>query len=416
MTPDLPFPTMLNAGEALRQILDASLRLNAEVVPLGRSFGRTLASDVVSDRDIPPFANSSMDGYAVRRSDLEGATAGKPIRLPLQGESRAGKPFSRSLGPQSAIRVMTGAKVPDGADAVVPVEHTGPESDGSVTFQSCPPASANIRLVGEDIKKGELVMPRGKVITPSHAAVLASLGRASARVTKPPRVAIVPTGDEVVAPGRKLREGQIYNSSSIALAGMVTECGAQPRLLGIAGDTKTRVKEAIRGALKDDVVLVTGGVSVGRYDIVRDVLADLGVKIRFWQVNIKPGKPLVFGTKGKKLVFGLPGNPVSTGVTFLQFVRPALQKMLGRKDLRLSRLTAVADEPLRKTDGKRHFIRGIVRQEEGSFRVRTTGSQSSGVMSSLLKANCLIILPEEKVEVKVGEEVEVEMLPAGEWR
>ena len=407
---------MVNSEDALRIILEATPLLKAESVLLDRSFGRTVAEEIIARANLPAFPNSSMDGYAIRRSDVEGATPAHPVTLGIAGESRAGTVFHGPLPGRSAIRIMTGAKVPEGADAVIPVEDVSGDGKKAVVVSGTPHPSENIRFPGEDVSLGESVMRAGEVITPAHAGVLASLGCAQIRVTRRPRVAIIATGDEIVEPGRKLRDGQIYNSTSFTLQGLVGEAGAKARFIGTGGDRKSRIRMLLRDALRADVVLVTGGVSVGRYDVVKEVLAETGVDILFWKVNIKPGRPLVFGIARGTLVFGLPGNPVSTGVTFLQFVRPALLKMLGRRVTTLPRLLAVTDEHLKKSDGKRHYLRGFVRQEGGRLRVRTTGSQSSGVMSSLLKANCLIVLPEEVPEVPPGGEVTVELLPSATLR
>ncbi len=407
---------MVNAEEALRIILEAAPLLKSETVLLARSFGRTVAEDVVARGNLPQFPNSSMDGFAVRRSDVDGATSSNPVTLVVAGESRAGTVFNGPLPKKSAIRIMTGARVPEGADAVIPHEETAGDGQNAVSVSATPRLAENIRLAGEDIAAGESVMRAGELITPAHAGVLASLGYARIRVCRRPRVALIATGDEIVEPGKRLRDGQIYNSTSFALQALVVESGAKVRFLGIGGDKKSRIRTLLRDALRDDVVIVTGGVSVGRYDVVKEVLAEIGVEILFWKVNIRPGRPMVFGAKEGSLVFGLPGNPVSTGVTFLQFVRPALLKMLGHRELSLTRLQAVSDGHLKKSDGKRHYLRGIVRQEGGALRVRTTGSQSSGVLSSLLKANCLIVLPETVSEVPPGGEVTVELLPSASIR
>lgn len=402
---------MVNADEALRIILEAAPLLKSESVPLTRSYGRTVAEEVVARRNLPPFRNSSMDGFAVRSADLSAATSASPVTLPVAGESRAGVAFNGPLPRRSAVRIMTGARVPEGADAVIPVEETAGDGQNDVILAAAPRPLENIRSPGEDIAAGESVMRPGEVITPAHAGVLASLGHAEIRVRRRPRVAIIATGDEIVEPGRPLRDGQIYNSTSYALQALVGEAGARVRFLGIGGDRKSRIRSFLRDALRDDVVIVTGGVSVGRYDVVKEVLAEYGVGILFWKVNIRPGRPMVFGAKKGSLVFGLPGNPVSTGVTFLQFVRPALLTMLGHTAPGLTRLRAISDEPLKKSDGKRHYLRGVVRQEGGALHVRTTGSQGSGVMSSLLKANCLIVLPETAADVPPGSEVTIELLP-----
>jgi len=401
---------MINADRALRIILGAVPPPGRETVDLRDASGRTAAEHIVADRDIPPFRNSSMDGYAVRHAELKGASPGRPVTLTVAGESSAGNPFTGRMGKGEAIRIMTGGKLPSGADAVVPVEKTNEKSPRAVTFDAPARKGDFVRLPGEDIPRGHRVIAKGELLTPYHAGILAATGHAKVRVSVRPRVGILATGDELVGPGRTPGEGKIRNSSSYALLGLVKEAGARARLLGIVRDRKKSIRKKIREGLAFDVLLMTGGVSVGAHDYVGEALRRAGVDIRFWRVNIRPGSPLLFGVADGTLVFGLPGNPVSTAVTFLQFVRPALGKMLGRNDLFPVRVRAFTDEPLRVKDGKKSYMRGIVREENGVLRVKTTGSQSSGVMTSLLRANCLILIPEGTVAVSGGSPVEIEFL------
>lgn len=401
---------LLNADKALTLILKSVTGLSAEKVKLREALGRTLARDIVARENIPPFDNSSMDGYAVLSSNLSSASKRKPVVLSLAGEASAGHVFRRKLQKGQAVRIMTGGKIPEGADAVVPVEIVEELDDKRIRLVSPVKSGANIRRAGEDIKKASLALRRGDVITPGRVGVLAALGYTKVHVTRKPKVNILATGNELVPVREKPKEGQIRNSSSPMLRAYVELAGGDARFLGIVGDKKKQLRKALAASLDADVVLVTGGVSVGKYDMVKDVLRDLGVRIKFWRVNIKPGKPLLFGTFGKTLVFGLPGNPASTGVTFLQFVRPALYAMLGRTAVKPQRMTAILDEPIAKRDAKRHFVRAVAAPINGVLHVKTTGSQSSGMVSSLAKANCLIIIPENLSTLKKGSTVEIEMM------
>lgn len=401
---------LLNADKALAIILKSVKALPPEKVKLRAALGRTLAQNVVAREHLPPFNNSSMDGYAVVASDLARASRGRPVLLSVMGEARAGKVFRGKVKPGEVVRIMTGGKIPEGADAVVPIELVKQVDETHIQVSSPVKAGANIRRAGEDIEKNTVALRRGELLTPGRLGVLAALGYAKVPVVRRPRVNLIATGDELVPVRKKPREGQVRNSSAYVLRAFVERAGGKAVFLGIVADRRKRLRKALARGLKADVLLVTGGVSVGKYDLVKDVLNELGVRIKFWRVNIKPGKPLLFGTFGTTLVFGLPGNPASTGVTFLQFVRPALLAMLGRSPQSMQRVVAVLDEPLAKHDGKRHFVRGIASEVNGVLHVRTTGSQSSGMVSSLSKANCLIIIPEDVSALKKGRRVEIELL------
>jgi molybdopterin molybdotransferase len=401
---------MLNADKALQIILKTAKPLSRERVKLRNALGRTLAEDVVANENVPSFNNSAMDGFALRSSDISRASKNTPITLALVGESSAGSVFQPKLGKGAAVRIMTGAKIPDGADAIVPVELANVLDDTHVQFLSATKKGSHVRRAGEEIKSKEVVLKKGELLSPARLGVLASLGRSKVRVTRQPRVNILATGSELVKVGKRIAEGQIRNSSSYALAGFVEEAGGEAAMLGIVKDKKKRIRNAIKKGLTCDILLITGGVSVGKYDLVKDILSHVGVEIKFWRVNIKPGKPLLFGRFKNTLVFGLPGNPVSTGVTFLQFVRPAINKMLGRPLQRPMRLLAVLDEAIKKKDRRRHFVRGLATSRNGMIHVRTTGTQSSAVLSSIAKANCLILLPEAVSSMKRGRKVEIELL------
>ncbi len=401
---------MINAAEALQIILDHTSLLSTEKVPLLAALGRSIGQGIIVKEDIPPFDNSSMDGYAVAASDLQSATGEHLCILEIVGESSAGNVFSEGIKSGQTVRVMTGGMIPDGADAVVPIEHATELDEEHVQFTDAIRSGQHVRKRGEDIAKGDIVLHSGQLLTPGAIGMLASLGHERVRVYKRPDVNIVATGDELVDVEETPGDGQIRNSSSYALAASVVQAGGDPHIRGIVPDKRKRLRKEIKEALDAEVVLITGGVSVGKYDFVKDILAELGVEINFWKVNIKPGMPLVFGTYEKTLVFGLPGNPVSSGVTFLQFVRPALLKMCGREEVSPMRHSAVMDQEFKKSDGKRHYLRGIADRRDGILHVVTTGTQSSGVMSSLSKANCLIIIPEDVSLLRKGDPVEIELL------
>jgi molybdopterin molybdotransferase len=400
------FMKTTDGAVALQSILDSAVEKGREKIPLDKALGRVLGEDIVAATNLPPFDNSAMDGFAMACSD---AAEGERF-LSVVGESSAGNIFGRHLGDGEAVRVMTGGKIPEGADTVVPLEDARVLDDKRVGIMFPVRTGAHIRRCGEDVREGETILHEGELIRPPHLGILASLGNAKVRVRRKPVVNILATGDELVAFDEQPGEGQIRNSTSLALAGHVRESGGMPHYCGVVPDRREQIKKAIRKALNADVLLVTGGVSVGKYDFVKGVFSELGITTRFWRLNIKPGRPLVFGTFGDVLVFGLPGNPVSTSVTFLEFVRPAMWKMEGRRVLVPFRCPAVLDEEYVKSDGRRHYLRGTARLEGGSLRVTLTKSQSSGAMSTLTRGNCLVIVPEEVVRLSAGDAVEIEML------
>lgn len=398
---------MISAREARDIILENVGVLESVTVSLPRSLGYALAEDIVADDNVPSFDNSSMDGFAVRSENVRTA----PVVLEIVGEIPAGTTAEQPLESGQAMSIMTGAKIPQGSDAVVQVEWTERIDGKHVKVLRSVPAGHVIRRTGGDIEKGACALAKGQTIRPQEIGVLASLGNQFVQVYRPARVALLATGDELVAVNKRLPEGKIRNSNTYTLQALVHECGCEAIDLGIAKDSRDEIKSKIIEGLRADVLITSGGVSVGKFDLVIDILRELGVEVKFWKVNIKPGMPLVFGVHGLRSVFGLPGNPVSTMVTFLKFVKPALRKMMGHgiidKELKLR---ATLQHEITKSDGKRHFARGILESQNGMMTVRSTGSQLSNVLSSLTKANCLIILPEEKDRFAQGEEVEVELV------
>ncbi len=320
---------MIPVEEALEIVLREAQALPAEEVALDDALLRVLAEDVASDLDLPPFDRAAMDGYALRAADVAGA----PVALEIVGEVRAGQWPDLAVGPGQAVRIMTGAPVPPGADAVQPVESTQPLDEFRVTIRSAVPAGANVAPRGSEARAGTLLLSRGRVIDPAAVAVLASAGKARVRVARRPVVALLVTGDEIVAVSDTPAPGQIRNSNGPAVAAQARLAGATVRLLGVAPDRQDAIAEALRAGLSADVLVVSGGVSAGDYDLVEPALLGLGATFLFTKVAIKPGAPLVFGRRSGTLVFGLPGNPVSAQVTFDLFVRPALLKMQGARVL-----------------------------------------------------------------------------------
>ncbi len=412
---------MISVEDALAELLSHVRPLDPERVAVLDALGRVLAEEIVSDIDIPPFDNSAMDGYAVRAADVAGASPESPMRLAVTGSVAAGYVSSGRVEPGTAIRIMTGAPLPDGADAVVPFEDTG-DMDRSKEARLEEPASEidvrravhsrdNTRPAGEDIRRGEVAMAAGRVIRPQEIGVLASLGRETVLVHRRPRVAILATGDELLEIHKPLAPGKIRNSNEYTNAALVTRTGGVPIRLGIARDTRADLTDKIRQGLEQgaDLFLTSGGVSVGDYDVVKDVLGTEG-EMQFWQVNMKPGKPLAFGLlPGGVPLIGLPGNPVSAMVSFEQFARPAILKMLGHQDLDKPTVRAILDEPLTNS-GRRGFIRVVVARRPDGYHARTTGEQGSGVLTSMAKANGLAIVHEGILRVDAGTEVVVQML------
>lgn len=398
---------MLSAKEARETILSSVSVTSTEVVQLHDAHWRVLAETIIAGENIPPFDNSAMDGYAVCSRDV----ANPPAVLNIVGEVSAGEVFEDGLQPGEAIRIMTGSRIPRGADAVVQVEWTEKVDDARVRILKTVPGGHNIRRAGEDIQKDQVVLESGCELRAAELGVLASLGRESVKVYRVPTVAFLTTGNELVEVGEPLKPGKIRNSNAYTIRALIEETGARPVDLGVARDDRDEIREKLSRGLRSDALVTSGGVSVGSYDLVHEVIKELGVEIKFWSVNIKPGMPFLFGMYNNIPAFGLPGNPVSTIVTFLQFVRPGLRKMMGLRFPEKSiRFRAELAEEIEKKDSKRHFIRGILETHNGTLRVRTTGSQSSAVLTSLVKADCLIIVPEEAGSLKKGDIVEVELL------
>jgi molybdopterin molybdotransferase len=400
---------MITVEEALDRILSHIQALGFEKVSLLEAMGRVIAEDIYAHRDIPPLDNSGMDGYAVRSEDLQNASSHHPVRLEVIEDLPAGFVSKKRVEKGKAIRIMTGAPIPKGANTVVPVEDTK-QDDRFVLIFTTLPRDENIRKAGEDVKKGERVISTGDLIRPSEVGMLASVRRSFVSVYQRPLVAILCTGEELVDVDGNMDEVKIVSSNSYTLAAQVKDCGALPIQLGIARDRKQEIQEKLRQGIRADVLIASAGVSVGDYDFVKDALKDLGMEMVFWKVAMKPGKPLAFGKVQGKPVFGLPGNPVSSMISFEQFVRPSLLKMMGHHQLFRPVIEAVLKEDIQKKPGRRHFIRALVTFEKDHYAVTVTGAQGSGILRSMVRANGLIVIPEDCEIVTAGESVKVQLL------
>lgn len=394
--------------EKARSIVLQSVELQpAERIALAEARGRTLADAVRSRDSIPPFDNSAMDGYAVRAADVRDV----PTTLRIIEEIPAGAVPQKELPAGTCAQIMTGAPVPPGADAVVPVEWTERAGDIEVRVERSAEDGRYVRPSGQDVQSGERVFEAGQIVTPPVIGMLATLGVAKAVVRVPPRVAVIATGNELVPVDAELGPGQIRNANGPALAAQVRAAGAVPRSPLLARDDRADVRRVIEEALAADVLVFSGGVSVGEYDLVKQVLDAMGMEMYFWKVRQRPGKPLAFGTLQGTPVFGLPGNPVSSAMCFEQHVRPALAKMLGRRRVMRPRHPAVLDAPTPKPEGLHVFARGIAAfGGDGRLHVRDTGPQASNLYSSVVEANCIIHLPEDLTEPGPGTNVHIEWL------
>lgn len=413
---------MLSVEQALEKILGYVAVLEVEPRPVLDCLGQVLAEDVYSTIDIPPLDNSAMDGYAVRAEDTRGVTEQSPRLLRVIDTIAAGSISECEVEPGTTARIMTGAPVPRGADSVVRFEDTDETqrqrvSDEIGILREAKPGQ-DIRRAGEDIARGTLVLSKEIVIRPSEIGVLASLGRSEVKVIRRPVVAVLATGNELVDINQPLPRGKIYNSNSYSVAALVQRYGGIPKILGIALDNESSLVASLRKGLDADMLITTGGVSMGDYDVVKDVLVKQG-EIAFWTVRMKPGKPLAFGmVKGLDEAgvtrniphLGLPGNPVSAMVTFELFARPAILKMMGKRNLAKPVIEAVIEEPIVNSDGRRVFTRVIVRKHKGLYFARLTGPQGSGILTSMSLANGLVIIPEDKPGVDAGDVVQVMML------
>ncbi len=387
-------------NQILRQLAEPT---PPEVVAVTRARDRVLAEDLPAPFDVPPADNSAVDGYAVASDDVPAANTRE---LAVIAELAAGTVFAGTVASGQTVRIMTGAPMPRGADTVYPQEVVERHADrlkvGSIS------KGANVRKRGEDVQAGTIAIERGTVLRPQELGLITSLGQWQVLVHRRPRVALLSTGDEVVEPGTPRKPGQIYDANRFTLRGSVEQCGGEVIDLGIVADARDELRTRLLEAAEiGDIVVTSGGVSVGAHDLVKDVLGEIGA-IDFWQVAMQPGRPLAFGRIGSAHFFGLPGNPVASMLAFMLFVRPALYKLAGRRRLFPEMAEATAVETMSKKKGRREFKRGVVRWKNGRWEARTTGPQGSGILSSMAAGNCLIVLEEERGDVAVGETVLVE--------
>ncbi|MBM4442867.1 MAG: molybdopterin molybdotransferase MoeA [Candidatus Rokubacteria bacterium] len=399
---------MISVRDGQERILDRVTSVaSPELLPVVDALDRVLAEDVRAPFDVPPSDNSAVDGYAVTSADIP---AQGVRELEVIADLPAGSVWDGVLARGQAIRIMTGAPMPAGADTVYPQEIV--ERDGTRVRIPSLDTGANVRARGEDIASGITVVPRGVPLRPQEVGLLTSLGLVQVLVHTRPRVALLSTGDEVAEPGTVRKPGQIYDSNRFTLRGSITRCGGEVIDLGIVPDRREELRARLLDAASmAEIVVSSGGVSVGIYDLVKDVLEEIG-GIEFWQVAMQPGRPLAMGSIGRAHFFGLPGNPVASMLAFMLFVRPAIHKLAGRTRLFPDTFHARADEPMRKKTGRREFKRGVLHYvpEEAAWHVRTTGPQGSGILRSMVVGNCLVILDEDRGDVVPGELVEVEPL------
>lgn len=393
---------MISIDEARRIILEQAKQLPVVTVPLLESLGMVLAEDVRSPWDIPAADNSAMDGYAFAHDSLQG------LPLSVCGFLPAGTIRTDPVPAGQAIKIMTGAQVPPGCDTVVPVEDVLETPEGIELKSSSKPGS-HIRKRGEDVGADELVFTAGTLIRPQEVGMLASFGRTTVPVYRKSVVAILATGDELVEPGDARLPGKIINSNSYSIAAQVVETGGTPIMLGIARDDRETTRRLLLQGLQADVIITSGGVSVGDHDFVKEVIEQMGGEIKFWKINMKPGKPLAFAEIDGKSLFALPGNPVAAMVGFEMFVRPALLAMMGHTRIIRPFVRAVVTESIHNKGDRPHLIRALIELKEGKYQLRTTGNQGSARLSSLTLGNALILVP-PGATVNVGDELDASLL------
>jgi molybdopterin molybdotransferase len=400
---------MLSVDKALELILsNTHVKNQSEKIDIFNCHGRILYNDIVSEFNVPSKDNSAMDGYAVITEDISTAAKNNPVSLKIIDEVQAGNEFKgEKLQKNNAIRIMTGAPIPEGADSVIPFEETEEYSSFVKIFKKTEKYE-NIRFAGEDIKKGDTVLKRGKKIDSAETGLLASMNLNRIDVYNKPEVEIISTGNELAEPGNEYT-GKIINSNAYVLYSEVKKYGGNPHYSGIVKDEYEAVKLKFLEVMDKDIIISSGGVSMGKYDFIPDVLKDIGVNIKIETVAMRPGKPVVFGTIEDKIFFGLPGNPVSVMVSFMQFVRPALLKMAGCIKIEKPLLKAQITENITKRKDRKYFIRGIFYIKDGKLLVTTTGPQGSGILTSMSDSNCLIVLPEAGDLIKTGDFVDIQL-------
>ena len=402
--------------EALQRVLERAAPMAAERAPLAQALGRVAAEAIRAQEPVPPFTNSAMDGFALRAADCSGASAASPARLPVAGLIQAGQAHCPPLGPGTACRIMTGAPLPEGADTVVPLEEARADA-GWVDVTGPVRLGAHIRLAGEDIQAGGVVVAKGTVLRPAEIGVLAAIGCARVPVYPRARVVVMTTGNELVDAGERPGPGQIRDANLHSLCAQVQAAGALPVPLPRVPDRPAAMAEALAAAVAGaDVVLTNGGVSVGDFDCIKGVLEGLGAEQVFWRVAQKPGGPLGLWLFQGRLVFGVPGNPVAAMLVFEEYVRPALRRMMGFSRLHRPERRGLLDAPWRKhrADGHLHFLRVTARATDQGLRVALTGPQGSGLLSSMMRANALALVPADTLDLPAGSEVLLHLIDEAE--
>lgn len=403
---------MISVREAHGHIEAALSDLVAETVPLADALNRVVAQRVDAKFALPRFTNAAMDGFAVRVEDLESASEASPVRLALAGVVKAGDAADFSLEAGTCVQVMTGAPLPRGTRAVVPVEKTNGFEADPVEFRAAPKPRANIRYEGEEVEVGTPLIHPGARVQPAEHGVLAAFGLGEVLAYRRPRIAIYGTGDELQEPGKPLGPGQIYNSNLPVLSDLAVRVGADIHFSGVIRDDASALREFLAEALDGaDVVVASGGVSMGRYDLVRDVLLELGVEDRFWKVAQKPGKPMFFGVRGRTLVFGLPGNPVSSFICFMEYLWPTMKKLQGRAPA--PKVLGVLSRRFRRSSKRHRFLFGRAGSEAGVLRVEPTTRLGSHMLTSALEANCILEAPPGDRDLEAGEPILIRLLPWG---
>lgn len=412
---------LLDVDEAVKRILSYFKPLGSESVPIAKALGRTLTTTISSPFSIPFWPNSAMDGYAVRHSDITQSSISKPTFLTVKGMIAAGNVAKAKVASGTAMRIMTGAPIPPGADTIVPFEETdelerkrGSEDMSTIGILSSLPKGSFVRPAGEDICKGDTVLKQRTVLQPAHLGVLSAIGLPVVTVSRKPIITILSTGDELQAPGKKLRPGKIYDSNGASIAASVTKYGGLPKFLGITRDNIDSINSKLDKALDSDMLITSAGVSKGDYDLVKTILESRG-SMAFWSVKMRPAKPLAFGllntsNMSKVPHIGLPGNPVSAMVAFEEFCRPAILKMLGQDTFARKHVTAILEDSITNSDGRRVYSRVIVSSRDGRYYAKLTGPQGSNLLTSMVKANGLAICPESTQEMRPGEKAEVILL------
>jgi molybdopterin molybdotransferase len=397
---------MVTYEQAITAILEHSRTLGTETRDILDARYFVLARDIFATREVPLFDNSAMDGYAVINTDIENASENSPVKLKIIDEVPCGVISKKELNTGQAIKIMTGAPIPKNASSVVMQEYTKEEKNFVYIYKSTK-TGENIRLCGEDIKNGELILSMGSVLNSEEIGVLASLGIGRVNVYTHPKIAIIVNGDELSELYEENTHDKIFTSNSYTLCAMIKELNAYPVYMGIAKDNLQDIKEKIKNSLNADIIITSAGVSFGKYDFVRRAMEEIGVKFLFNEIAIKPGKPTSFGILNNKMFFGLPGNPVSTMIIFSEFVKPAILKIMGYEKIFDEIFKAKTCEEIKKKPDRMHFLRGIAEKENNDFHVKCFKEQGSGILTSMSKANCLLIIPRDKEYVGKNEEVDI---------